>query len=301
MATKKVYFYKYKLKKNGKAVGSDRAEEIFKATIESYWNAQKSLPLEVSDNEKVTMDQIEFDPGTIFARLGREQDLSALAIRTENREGKSISFSQWIDKLTYFFIDFDLELLVVVNNQSAPRAKNVCHLFTKYNKLYEMSLASIPNDKYYRSLYNKKATINKIRIKMPVPNVEELQTIPGFSEKQLKKIKDLDVGFFDIELKANPRGVLTSKKNEIKEIIHILEDNISEYEKCEVDGRISGTSKHTFDLKDEFFSFQINIDHKKTQAHTKVYKLPVELSNEYREKLRKLVKDNRDFLGKFDK
>jgi hypothetical protein len=187
---------------------------------------------------------------------------------------------------------------MIVNNQSAPRIKHITNIFTKYNDDYELEIAQIPNDKYYRSLFTKGSSINKIRFKIPMPKVDELQNIPGLSSKQFKKFKELDFDFIDIEVAANPRTFISNNKKDIVEVITIMEENLDDYEKCEIDGKIFGSNRHTFNLKDEFFSFNINVDPKKNQNNQSIYKFETELQNEYKEKLINILNDNREFLNK---
>ena len=302
MANKKVYFHRLNLTRNGKDIKKEEIKEIFENTIKKNQSKNGALAIEGENEQKITMDRLEFNDTFMFCRLGKEQDIASLAIRDKERNGEAPEDANkggWIDKLTYLLINYDLKLVMVVNNQSAPRASVIKSIFSKYNDEYGVSLQSIPNDKYYRNLYSSNSTISKIKIKVPMLVVKDLQEVPGLSVKEFNVMKDLDVDFIELTISAGPRKKITKNEKENKKVIEILEDNIEEYETCEVEGSIGNEKKHTFNLKDEFFSFNISVDHKKIEDKRTVYKLPSELGNEYREKLIALVKQNMDFLSKF--
>lgn len=299
MAKKKMYFYNLNLEKNKKKIGSDDIKAVFISILENI-NNSGSLSIDKS-SDRITLDKSFFNGDYFFARLGREQDITSLAIRDSyNREASDVNRNgMWIDKLTYILVDFRLKLFTIVNNQSAPRASALHKMFSLYAPEYTLILDELPNQKYYETLYTTGSSISKIRYKMAVPNVNALQNIPGLSERQFQNIKLMDAQYFEIVISTEPRKFLSNNKKVVSEIIMDTAERAKEYEKFEIEGTPSNSTKHTFDLKDEYFSFEIAIDNTKVQDKEKIYKTSTELSNDYREKMIDVIVKNKDYLERF--
>lgn len=300
MATKKMYFSKMILKNgNHQCDNSVSIRKVFQ-DIEKKYSKNKSLSLDINEEGKYTMDRIQFDGNKMFARLGKKQDTNSLGKRDTNRNISPIldSLEQqnfWIDKLTYILVDFELGIFSIVNNQSAPKANVFLQAFSKYSS-YTLELEDLPNKTYYERLFRENSNINKISFRVPVPNIEFLQQIKGITDKQINKLMSMDSNLFEIVIGHSGQNFLTSNKDTIKDYILDVVENIDEFESFKIEGKSGIETRHTFDLKEEYFSYTIKIDNYKHVNGEKIEKTHDEIYLEYKNEMEEAFLKNNSYL-----
>lgn len=301
MAKKKVVYYKILTLDNntGKEIDFKRLKNLFLDIVETK-SVDGILSLD-RPNDKASMDKFYHSNEIFFARLGKETASNSMAFRNNDRKVDPLlgegDQSKWVDKLTYFLINFDLGILLIANNQSALKAKDLSRVFEKYNNNYSLVFEPIPNENYYKALFNEGSSLSKITYKIPVPNVEALQRIPGISTRQFNALREMDSNTIEIVISNGPRKLLSNNKNVIEEFVDDSAERVGEYDGFKIIGKPSDEQTHTFDLKDEFFSHTVDIRTHRMQNREKFELGLNALYDEYKVSLIAENRSQRNMIG----
>lgn len=298
MASKKMFFYKIVLRENGVELTAQETKNAILTIIRTHQTGG-AINLD-SEYEKITMDEITIEDSFVFARLGKKQELSSLAKRKINRSAEPIldatEIDTWVDKLTYMIINFELRLFSVVKSNSAPGAGSLRSLFSLYHPGIDVEFVSIPNNSYYTRLFTPGSAINKISFKIPVPNVQFLERIPGLSSRQIEKIMDMDVKFAEISIMNEPKRFLTNDKDTIEDYVLDLSESLENFDKVEITGKPFNSTTHTFDMKDEYFGYNITVNTTRRVGGEVEEKSLTEVKVDFRTKMIAAINEHWDFL-----
>lgn len=220
----KAYYYKINLKRNkdekGKKIEETLGVEELKNTLKKIIGEEKSIILNESKKIKLdilhkgnlldtlTEEESSFDDcDYIFCRMGKPKDIANVGERDESnltiellkkKEGKSLEI------FTYFYLFFDLGVIIYLNEQSAPNIKEFSQIkkIEKNENTY-ISIVPIVSDDVI-DVISKKQNIKKIEYTLSLPSDEILgYNGVGLSESEFDKIRDDTEMQFSISLNAS--------------------------------------------------------------------------------------------------
>lgn len=150
-------------------------------------------------------------------------------------------------------------------------------------------------------LFKKGAELSRIELEIPTPNIVYLEKILGVNEKILQKTAKeeeygLDVRRVNLVLKGPEKGILTDNEDVIEKVVGCIKDNISSLRKAKVCGKTKVIKMQEFNLMEQFFSYNINIQSSKNINGRKIGYTVDELTQIYKDELTEAYYQNKDTL-----
>ncbi|WXR61195.1 hypothetical protein WG909_12970 [Peptostreptococcaceae bacterium AGR-M142] len=281
MVTKKVYFYKVSMYKEGEIQKKDYYKNLKKEYNSVFKKRLQGNSLDLNNGEKViTMDIINEGDNFIFGTIGHVKDSNGIHFR----DYKSLQSSEILSKedfenkgieiFTYFFLDYDCGILSIISGQSTPKAEILNNILSKYtDRTLVTEITPIMNPKSAEELLKPNSELCKFSYKMAVPSPDVLGCIPGLNEDEnfLGTLIDSDIYEFEILLKSAPRSCISSDENCIKRFIDFFSNNSTNKRKVKFEGKSRGEKQQTYYLNEYPFTSYADINYYKKEGGHKEY------------------------------
>lgn len=306
MAKKKLYFYEVKLLLEDKEVDFCKLKKVL-TDIFDRCSKNGALSLNEVGQERITLDIVENTETYLFCRIGKEKENNTMVLREyDNLEKEDVLSPEEAEKksvemTTYFYLNYRSGILAFVSNQSAPKVESLELIMKLYAEEYKLNLLSILNDGYIKRLFQKGAELSKIELEIPIPHISCLEEILGIDEKTLQRAaKDeeqgLDVRRVSLVLQGPKKGVLTDDEKLIEKVVGRIKSSTSFLQKAKVYGKTKIIKMQEFNLMEQFFSYDIDIQSSKKVNGRKIGYTVDELTQIYKDKIRDAYFQNKDML-----
>lgn len=305
MAKKNVYFYKVVLLRTvqQKEVPVGEFKRIFKEIFEK--NAENnSLRLSNDNNDRVILDIIEDTEEYLFIRLSKKKPSFSL----QKRDYKTFEVldvlqnseieNRGVESFTYGILGYKHGILSIVNVKGAPNDGALNGLFTLYNDNFSIENEAIPNPKTLDDLKEgSNPMINRIEFSMVQPSAEFLEKILGWNEKKILEEMSKNSSILSFELRPESRQPLFSDAKNIADLIKTLKKYKKKYSSVKITGKSNANeSQREYDLYEECFKFEMNIQEYYTENGIKHERNKTKLLDDYRNGMKKLYDENKDLL-----
>lgn len=314
MANTKVYFYQVDLCSTNNEHEMEYDGELLKTTIDTLIEQRgrqqnNYISIDISPTRETTnakpKETLDFfqDDAFFLGRLCRKKPNNQIIKRNyetlsadsvfEPREEESYG----IEEYSFFLLDPRTGILLMATKQGAPSQRALSALSNTFGLDIMMKFKEIPNNDGVRLLYDSSSPeISRISVELPAPDPEFLQRVLGLPDGDIMTMLRDGVAHVDLVLKPEPRTAIMKGEQAVKGTINHLRRHLPGYEKAVVRGKSNSFTTRDFDLKEQFFSYTIDIA--KTHVvggQTVSYRLD-EIVDQYRVALHDAYHNNRDFV-----
>lgn len=244
------------------------------------------------------------DDKYLFGRICKKKSNSAILKRHYgNLKADDVLTSRemrdrGIEVFTFFILDYNQGLLSIVNTKEAPGANALNGLFENYIQDYYLEFVNIPNEDGIKLLYNaKQPQISGIEFEIPVPSTEALQRILGLDETAILDMIQENVMMVSLSLKPMPYHKLTSKREDVRQVLDILIGKKKRYHKTIVKGNSETFNSRKFDLHAKYFTYPIDVQKYRIKDGRKVEYSQQEIIEQFRDGLVKAYEKNQDLIS----
>lgn len=301
MARKTVYFYAIYLK-DRKGTEHDYGliqSKINKVFTDNCINNGKNdaLILEEGDNQ-VTLDVLSNDGDYLFGRMGRIKENNTMQFRhystlsTEEVLDQKTARMKGVEVFTYFLLDYNTGILSMVLGQSAPRARYINNILSKYDNEFITDIEAIGDPSIIKQIFNNDI-LAEIAYTIAVPNSQVLgEDVIGLSRKQITAIKKSNTKQLQVVLKPESRGIMAQGTELVKSIVKPFVDEREKYKSVRIKAKELDGYMQDYDLLDSYCTYKININLSKDSGRQ-------EMENEFFEKLLAAYREQRNILTAF--
>ena len=252
---------------------------------------------------KLMLDVINHDKDFMFGRISKQKENNTILKRGYvNLDAKDVftpaeARSNGIEVFTYFLLDYNKGIFIMVSAQGAPKAKVLDNIFWEYNKDYYTEFVDIPNDEGIQVLFNdEEPEVVALEFDVTRPSAQYLQQILGLNETELFETLSEGVKNARIILSAKKYDSVEKDKKKVEKIIEILLKKKGDYPRLIIRGKGKEVKNQSFDLHAKYFSYPIDI--KKTHViagNTVEFNLE-ELTAQFKVGLQKAYYSNYDLV-----
>lgn len=314
MAKTKVYFYRVDLYRTSNEhrldYDGDQLRNTINTMIEQKGKEQEGfISIDISPSRETTnakpKETLDFFPDDtyFFGRLCRKKPNNQIIKRNYDTLSADSVFepqeeiSLGIEEYSFFLLDSTAGILLMATRQGAPSQRALTALSKTFNLEIMMVFKEIPNNDGIRLFYESSSPeISRITVELPSPDAAFLQRVLNLPEGEiLEMIKD-GVAHMDLVLKPEPRGSMLRGTQLVRETITHLQRLLPGFDKAVIRGKSNSFTTRDFDLKEQFFSYSIDIA--KTHmvdGQTVSYRLD-EIVDQYRTALHNAYDTNRDYI-----
>lgn len=314
MAKTKVYFYSVDLCRTSNEQELDYDGDLLRNTINTLiaqrgreqdgYTSIDISPLRETTNSypKETLDFFQ-DDAYFFGRLCRKKPNNMIIKRNYDTLSADSVFEPQeeellgIEEYSFFILDTTAGILLMASRQGAPSQRALIALSRTFNLDIMMKFKEIPNGDGVRLFYESSSPeINRITVELPSPDAEFLQDVLKLPEGEIMEMLKAGIAHVDLVLKPEPRNAMLSGTQAVREIITHLQRHLPGFEKAVVRGKSNSFKLSDFDLKEQFFSYSIDVA--KTHivdGQTVSYRLD-EIVDQYRTALHNAYDTNRDYI-----
>lgn len=310
----KVYFYRVDLCNTSNECeldyDEDQLRDIISILIEQKGKKQKGfISIDISPSRETTnakpKETLDFfqDDSYLFGRLCRKKPNNQIIKRNYDTLSADSVFqpqeevSLGIEEYSFFVLDPTAGILLMATRQGAPSQRALTALSKTFSIEKTMKFKEIPNNDGVRLFYESSSPeINRITVELPSPDAEFLQRVLMLPEGKIMEMLTDGVAHVDLVLKPEPRNAMLKGTQAVREAIAHLQRHLPGFDKAVVRGKSNSFTSRDFDLKEQFFSYSIDIS--KTHVvggKTVSYRLD-EIVDQYRTALHNAYDTNRDYV-----
>lgn len=311
MASMTVEFFKVVLRNSAnnreedyKIIKSIFGEIESKCTVHrDYKSIDISPEIEPDSVEpKEVMDFFE-DQNYLFGRACRKKLNNAMLKRNYSTLQADEVFTdvesrkQGIEVFTFFLYDYEKGIVSIVNAKGAPGTRALGKAVETYKSEYKLEFINIPNEEGVRVLYNSEyPEISKLEFEVPTPNAEFLQRILGLDEDVVREMIQEDVFATSISLKPIPYGKLSTKKENVRNILDVLFGKRGNFSKTVIRGNSEKFNSRNFDLNAKMFTYPIDVKTYRTEYGKKINYSLRDVVEQFRIGLHKAYEENCEMI-----
>ncbi|WP_462274424.1 hypothetical protein [Filifactor alocis] len=298
-----LYFYSLQFKENDTLLSKfEFQKQLFRKI-----DGQESIKIEENGPESIIFDVLKvatYDKPTVtidgersdflFGRLGKEKDITYLQKRDKNTlmvTDIEKEEQEYVEAITYFYIFFDLNVIVYLNALSAPRIDTLCKLFSG-NCNQKLDILPIVT-KDALKLIKQKQIINSAVIKLQIPKDSELNIKAlGLTEKEFDELRKQNDVSIEIQIKAgrNQNAFLpTVFEKSINKILNIANPN-----KLKAKAKNEGENLKEYNLIEDRFITQVKFKYESAEVAMRREEIKQIILKEYirnRKEIRKYIKE----------
>ncbi|MGN0605468.1 MAG: hypothetical protein ACI4JM_02990 [Oscillospiraceae bacterium] len=231
-----VVFYKFtfekeKISENGKTFSTHTlSSEENISCFNDIYSKMKVLSnghrVKKSCNNDFIVETVKFENNVLFAKIGRENPSSTVAIRdfdTLESEPVKMTQSQLLETFTYFILDFQTGILCFIYLQSAPKTAEIKDFFAQYtkeNKITPQTSIILTHD-VLRNIC-KKGFITKIDFKIAVPPDKVLSDIVGMPINDFDAVQNIKTSTLSYTLTADRNKKLFREVGAIENTCNLI-------------------------------------------------------------------------------
>ena len=267
MATKKVFYYHIKVKRQNTNILLNNSEvrELFNNIFENNSIIGQGVSHLILDNgnnilERITMDILSNNENYLFGRIGKFKDNSEALMRNINtfETGDVGDDERILEVYTYFLYDYENGILGFIKGQSAP-SPNVCEKIVNNYRAndYEMIMENIVSPETVRALNTPGASLGKIEYSYRIPNIYILSQL-GLTREIVDRLDETDYKTVRIAITNENRKSLTGDNNVISSLIDLFSANRS-IDKKAFKGKVPSGSSQEYKFEIENFYTKVDI------------------------------------------
>ena len=314
MASTKVYFYRVDLcnTKNEHEIEYDGnlLRNTIDALIERKGKRQDGfISIDISPTRETTnpkpKETLDFfqDDDYIFGRLCKKKPNNQIIKRNyETLSADSVfqpqeEVSLGIEEYSFFLLDPTTGILLMATKQGAPTQRALTALSKTFELEIMMTFKEIPNNDGVRLFYESSSPeISRITVELPTPDAEFLQSVLKLPDGEIMEMLKDGVAHVDLVLKPEPRNAMLKGAQTVKSAITHLQRHLPGFDKAVVRGKSNSFTTRDFDLKEQIFSYTIDVS--KTHivgGQTVSYRLE-EIVDQYKTAMHNAYETNRDYI-----